>query len=216
MPTVSCPSCARALEVDDAYRDWTVRCPHCATEFVPAEVAPAPFERDRRDDRYADDYDRPRRRRRGPDPERDEWERQEATRLAHGPGTWLEVSGWVGGLLLAGGALYWFFAAALQANNRNGDETGAILFGVFSALCVLPYTIVMVVGGRKMRALSSYGWAMTASVVGLTSFLLLCSMCFCAFVPVGFGIWGMVVLNNPVVSRAIDKNRNRGTRDWDD
>ncbi|AMV30312.1 hypothetical protein VT84_38325 [Gemmata sp. SH-PL17] len=221
MPTVSCPSCARALEVDDDYRDWTVRCPHCATEFVPAEVAPAPFEREprrRRDDRGSDendDYDRPRRRRR----ERDEWEFQEATRLAHGPGTWLEVCGWIGGLLLAGGAVYWFIVAADMANG-NDDGAGAVLFGMFSALCVVPYTIVMVVGGRKLRSLSSYGWAMTASVVGIVSFFLPCFMCFCAFIPVGFGIWGMVTLNNPVVSRAIDRNSNRRAREysrgWDD
>src|SRR5438128_1501666 len=119
MPTVSCPSCGRALEVDDAYRDWTVRCPHCATELDPSEV----------------------------------------------PAT-------------------------------------AILMSVFSGLAVLPYTIVMVVGGRKMRSLSSYGWAMTASVVGIASIVLFCSVCVCALVPIGFGIWGVVTLNNPIVSRA--------------
>ncbi len=217
MPTVSCPSCGRPLEVDDAYRDWTVRCPHCATEFVPAEVAPAPLPRDRRDERddrdgYEDDYDRPRRRRRRePDPERDERERHEAVRLAHGPGTWLEVCGWVGGLVLSGSALFWFMVAANQA---NGNGAGQVLFGLVSGFLVLPYTIVMVVGGRKLRALSSYGWAMTASIVGVASFALIFCVCGCSLVPVGFGIWGIVTLNNPVVQRAL--RRNYEPRNWDD
>ncbi len=227
MPTVSCPSCGRVLEVDDAYRDWTVRCPHCATEFVPAQVAPAPFEsaprddrdrRDRRDDDYEDDYDRPQRRSRRSDPDRDEWERQEATRLAYGPGTWLEVCGWLGGLLLAGGAVLRLLVAAAQANNPNpppGETEGMIIGGVMSGLLALPYTIVMVVGGRKMRALSSYGWAMTASVVGIASFVLFCCVCICSFVPVGFGIWGVVTLNNPVVLRAFRRPRDY-PRQWND
>ncbi len=227
MPTVSCPSCTRPLEVDDAYREWTVRCPHCSTEFVPAEVAPAPLERDRRDDRDdrprrhdrdrrddEDDYDRPRRRR--PDPEREEWERHEAVRLAHGPGTWLEVCGWLGGLLLAGGALFWFVSALGQGNNGNGDEAVAVMFGLVSGFLALPYTIVMVVGGRKMRALSGYGWAMTASVVGVASVVLIYFVCVCAFVPIGFGIWGVVTLNNPVVQRAFERNPRVAEGGWND
>ncbi|MFM8271617.1 MAG: hypothetical protein ACKODX_04700, partial [Gemmata sp.] len=116
----------------------------------------------------------------------------------------------VGGLLLAGGAVYWFLFAAAKANNPyngNGDWAVAILLGLFSAALVLPYTAVMVVGGRKMRALTGYGWALTASLVGIGSFVLPCSMCVCAFVPVGFGIWGVVALNNDVVRRAFDRNR---------
>src|SRR5438128_256749 len=91
MATVSCPSCGRALEVDDTYRDWTVRCPHCSAEFGPAEVpqpeAPARRRRDedheddrprRRDEEYEDDYDRPSRRRR--DDYEDDYEDEAHTR----------------------------------------------------------------------------------------------------------------------------------------
>lgn len=215
MATVSCPSCGRALEVDDAYRDWTVRCPHCATEFVPAAVAPAPVEHDDRRDEY-DDYDRPRRRRR--DPERDEWEREEALHLVHGPGTWLEVCGWVGGLLLAGGAVLRIAMAGLLGNNPNappGEVEGLIAGGVLSGLIALPYTIVLVVGGRKMRALSSYSWAMTASVVAISSFVLLCCILVCALVPVGFGIWGVVTLGNPLVRRAFETTARRARDGWE-
>ena len=222
MPTVSCPSCGRALEVDDAYRDWTVRCPHCATEFVPADVAPAPYEADDRDDDYYDD--RPRRRRRR-DPDRDAWEREEAIRRVHGPGTWLEICGWLGGLLLAGGAVLRIGAAVVLANNpppnAPPNQIAELVFGgVMSGLGALPYTVVMVVGGRKMRALSGYGWAMTASVVAISSFFLCPCVCVCAFPPVGFGIWGVVTLSNPLVRRAFEDRareyRAPARRDWDD
>ena len=39
MAIFPCPSCAQPLEADPAHRDWTVRCPHCAAEFVPERVA---------------------------------------------------------------------------------------------------------------------------------------------------------------------------------
>src|SRR5262245_35916493 len=108
MATVSCPACGRALEVDDEYRDWTVRCPHCDHEFVPSEVAPgltmerAPEPRrerryDEEDDyerpsrrRYEEDYDedddrpRRRRRRRRDDDYDDEYTRQDAADLVSG------------------------------------------------------------------------------------------------------------------------------------
>lgn len=220
MPTVSCPSCGRALEVDGAYRDWTVRCPHCATEFVPGEASPGAFADDARD-ADPDDYDRPRRRRRGPDPERDEWERAEAVYLAHGPGTWLEVSGWLGGLLLVLTGAGRIALGAFQVNNGigpPGDGETQIAVGALSGLLALPYALVMVIGGRKLRALSSYGWAMTASVTGIASFFLLCCVCVCAFFPVGFGIWGLVTLNNPIVRRQLDRARDEASppREWDD
>ena len=41
MATVKCPACDRSVEVEDDYRDWTVRCPHCEGEFVPSEVVKA-------------------------------------------------------------------------------------------------------------------------------------------------------------------------------
>ena len=217
MPTVSCPSCDRALEVEPTYRDWTVRCPHCATEFVPSEAAPEVFEReDRRASRRdnPDDYDRPRRRRRD-DPERD---RREAADVVYGPGLWLELCGWAGGLLLLGGAGFWFLVANGAKNNPNGNgDGGAILFGLLSALCALPYAIAMIAGGRKMRNLSGYGWAMTASIVGIGSFMLFCFVCVFAFVPVVFGIWGVVALNNPVVARAFDRPaEDLDFERWDD
>lgn len=219
MPTVSCPSCGRILEVEAGYRDWTVRCPHCATEFVPSETVAGQFEEDRRDrrrERDDDDDDRPRRRR---DSARDEWNRREARALTHGPGVWLEICGWVGGLLLAGGAILWFMVAANgpgnNPNNPNANEEAAncILLGLMSGACAIPYAAVMIVGGRKMRSQTGYGWALAASIMGLSSFILTCFICVFALVPVIFGIWGLIALNNPIVADEFDRNRP-GPR-WD-
>lgn len=216
MPTVSCPSCGRILEIEASYRDWTVRCPHCATEFVPSETAAGQFEEDRRAGGSDDESDRPRRRRR--DSARDEWNRREARDLTHGPGVWLEICGWVGGLLLAGGAIFWFLVAANapgnnNANNANEAVANSILLGLMSGGCAIPYAAVMIVGGRKLRTQTGYGWALAASIMGLSSFILTCFICVFALVPVIFGIWGLIALNNPIVADEFDRNRP-GPR-WD-
>jgi phage terminase large subunit GpA-like protein len=52
MSTVNCPSCKQELELDDSYRDWTVRCPHCDREFVPGKQGRA-----RRDEPEEDEED---------------------------------------------------------------------------------------------------------------------------------------------------------------
>src|SRR5947207_15847263 len=115
MATAKCPSCARPLEVEDAYRDWTVRCPHCGHEFVPSAEAAReeraddrPRRRRRRDD--DDDYD-DRDREERDDRDRGERDRdddygddepdrvpasvrREALAVVSAPATWLEILGW--------------------------------------------------------------------------------------------------------------------------
>ena len=82
MATFPCPACAQPLEAENTYRDWTVRCPHCAVEFVPEEVA-----RDAFDDRSRDAED--------PEP------RSGGRRArVYGPGLWLELCGWLFGFLI--------------------------------------------------------------------------------------------------------------------
>ncbi|HEY1192173.1 MAG TPA: hypothetical protein VGE74_31390 [Gemmata sp.] len=218
MPRVSCPSCGRTLEVEAAYRDWTVRCPHCATEFVPAETAPEQFELEANDrGRYDDDDPRPRRRARQSASACAERDRREVADLTHGPGVWLEICGWCGGLLLAGGALLWLMIGLGAGNNANGNADGAVavLMGLVSGACAIPYAAIMIVGGRKLRTQSGYGWALAASIVAISSFALCSFVCVFAFVPVIFGIWGAVALNNPLVAEAFDRNQAAGETRWD-
>jgi hypothetical protein len=239
MATVACPSCERALEVEDEYRDWKVRCPHCAATFVPSEVAPAGTptddgERPRRrarDDDYDDrdeDDDRPRRRRLRDDDEDDEDDRYYRRRpdpavLVHGPGLALEICGWCS-LVMAGltFVILVLMAVAVMNNpppNRNGADDPPEVFlaiGLVSGALGVPYSLVLVVGGRKMRSLSSRGWAMAAAVVATTSFIMVCLVGVCAGVVGGFGIWALTTLNNPAVQRAFERPPNRYRRDRDD
>ncbi|AWM41292.1 hypothetical protein C1280_32720 [Gemmata obscuriglobus] len=169
-------------------------------------------ERRRYDDRNDRDEDRPRRRRRRRD------DRQEAREVVYFPGLWLELCGWIGALVLMGGAMFWLLVSAGAKNNpnaNNDDEITGIVLALISGLSAIPYAVVMVVGGRKMRALSGYGWAMIASIGGISSVVLFPFACVFAFVPVVFGVWGLVALANPVVSLAFEENA-RGSNGRED
>jgi hypothetical protein len=233
MATVSCPSCGRALEVEDEYRDWTVRCPHCEHEFVPSEVAstglmddePAPSRRRRRrDDDYEDDYeeDRPRRRRRQRyDDDYDRDTRDEAATLVAAPSMWLEICGWGGALVSIGGAILLIALGAELINNpprnRNANDDPGEMF-VVMGFCLgilgLPYSMAMAIGARKMRNLTGRGWAMTAAILGVASIALFGLL---GIIQTAIGIWALVALNNPIVIQAFnDNDRYRSRRSWDD
>ncbi|MCI0701154.1 MAG: hypothetical protein L0241_08730, partial [Planctomycetia bacterium] len=219
MATVSCPSCGRALEVEDEYRDWTVRCPHCEHEFVPSEVAPAELEmedepapRRRRRRRYDDDEDyeedRPRRRRRryaddDYDDERDT--RDEAATMVSAPAMWLEICGWGGAVLTVGICLILLAIGAERMNNppRNNANGDPAEFFLFLSCCIgvlgLPYSVAMAIGARKMRNLTGRGWAMTSAILGVASIALFGLL---GIIQTAIGIWALVVLNNPIVSQA--------------
>jgi hypothetical protein len=241
MATVSCPSCGRALEVEAEYRDWTVRCPHCESEFVPADLMPeddplapaAADDRPRRRRSYEDDEDdRPRRRRRYED-EDDDYDddydyrprrlsRAGAERAVAAPAQWLEICGWGTAVLTVLLCLLFIALAGMMQNNpapRNRNAGGpepelflfySFCFGIFG----LPYSVLMAIGGRKMRTLSSYGWAMTGAIMGIMSLPL---FGLCGAVQTGIGIWAVVALNKPGVRDAFGGRRRRRSRDeWDD
>jgi hypothetical protein len=189
MATFPCPSCARPLEAEDTYRDWTVRCPHCAAEFVPEQAARGAF-----DARRAD-------------PDGAARDRDEARLRVFGPGLCLELCGWLFGFLIEVGAFVRVIDALVLLNNPNrrnpnGPPELMLALGLTFGFLGLPYALVLIVGGRKMRALDGRGWAVAASLGALGSFLLLYVLCACAFVPMLFGVWGLVALNAPVVRRA--------------
>lgn len=60
--------------------------------------------------------------------------------------------------------------------------------------------ILTLVGGLRMRALRSYGLALTGAVLAL---LPCCSSCCCVGIP--FGIWALIVLLRPEVKAAFSR-----------
>jgi hypothetical protein len=224
---VRCPSCDRPLEVEDAYRDWTVRCPHCGTEFVPTEVGasdrrrrPPREEPDERTDRDRDDRERDyRRRERDRDDEyEDDYERNErrerarerALQIVAAPALALEIVGWLGALA-SGGICALCVVLALEMNNGNrnanaGDEGVLVVMGCCAGVLGIPYSVAMGIGARKMRDLSSRGWAMAAGILGIAAFSL---FGFFGVIHAGIGTWALVTLDNPVVRAAYGLPRRR-------
>jgi hypothetical protein len=199
MATFPCPSCARPLSAENTYRAWTVRCPHCATEFVPEEVARAEFDA------------------KPHDPDAEERDLVDARARVYAPGVCLELNGWVFGFLIEVGAFVRALNALILLNNpglRNPNDAPELelTLGLMFGLLGLPYALVLVLGGRALRELSSHSWALTASVLAVGSFLLLYVLCACAFVPIVFGVWGLIVVNNPTVRRAFEVSRAHGAQ----
>jgi hypothetical protein len=210
MATVRCPSCEQALEVEDAYRDWTVRCPHCDGEFVPDAVGAArPRPRPRREEPAdRDDY---------PDEDaRDEYRRSaraEARRIVSAPATALEIFGWLGTVALVGFCALFLVLAIAMLDDPNANEEDALAFvffaGFVGALGV-PYAVAIVVGARKMRAMSSRGWALTAAILSVATF---------GVIGIALGVWALVALENPAVRAAYGLKSlwrpRRRRRAWD-
>lgn len=196
--TTACPSCGEILEVAEEHRDWTVRCPQCRHEFVPTDqpgLAGRPRPRPRPQSRP-----RPRRRYRDDEPDI-----ELARSQVSGPGAFLEVVGW-GSLLLSllGGVGFLIAGVVAQDRPRKPPNDDAVVFfilaGCFGVFGV-PYSAVMAYGARKMRTLSSYGWAMASAILGIVSFLLLG---ICGMVHIAAGIWALVVLLDQNVKDSFD------------
>jgi len=219
--SVSCPECGTSLEVDDEYRDWKVRCPRCRHEFQALESPAAVPVRDQSD---GEEMERPRRRRRRKrDDDDDAWVDPEAgAREIANPAATLEILGWVSLVfaLLACAVLVAYGIS--QANNQpqppaNGpnrakDDDPVVL--IFVGFCVgilaLPYFGLIAFGARKMRNLSSHGWAMTSAIMAIAALPL---FGICGLPIFGPGIWALVVMNHLNVKAAFKRRRRRGRRD---
>ena len=217
--SVSCPECGTALEVEEDHREWTVRCPSCRHEFRPGNAAPAPTpkaeggeapsppKRSRRSDRYDDDDD-------------DDDDEYTASRDVRGPATALQCIGWFGSVLSLMGVGIWVLLLLMVMNNpRPQNQGGLQREEVFAqAMIYIPQgcvafaiSIVMIVGGRKMSRLESYGWAQAAAIVGMIPCISPC----CLF-GLPFGIWALTVLNRSDVQAAFRRNRRGAARFEDD
>jgi predicted Zn finger-like uncharacterized protein len=213
---IRCPSCNSVLRVPESLLGKNVKCPKCETTFV-AEIeelaqpegivrerTPAASSVPRSADEFQEelpaedeDEDRPRSRRR----RRRGRGIAAAESAVAGPAIALMV---VAGLAIAlcvlGLLLNLLGTGLMAAGARGGAQQSDVALnavtGIGSAIFGLCYWSLVMVGAVKMKNLSSYGLAMTACIVAM----LPCSACCLLGLP--FGIWGLVVLNNPDVKDA--------------
>jgi hypothetical protein len=205
---VDCPACGDGLDVAEEHRDWTVRCPQCRYEFVPAALLP-----DRRPE--------PRRPRRGrPTDDRDLID--DARALVAGPASWLRGYGLlqvVFGMLGVAGAVamgIWVVnnpPAQRGRNARNQDEMifNAIVIGVAS-VCAVGCGALTAYGAGKMARLESHGWGIASAVLALGSLM----YCTCGlFVGLPIGIWALIALNRTEVHEGFAAARRLARHDYD-
>ena len=208
--SVSCPECGTTLEVDDEYRTWKVRCPHCRHEFYPPDAGGRPGE---------DDEPRPRRRRRRDYDDEDDDPRA-AARDVSGPATALKFVGWFGLVVSPIGLAIWVFLLVLVANAPPGQKNGGqqkeeviaqAVFYIPQMVLAFVVSLVIVIGAGKMSRLESHGWAVAAAVVSMIP-----CVSPCCLLGLPFGIWAIAVLNRPHVQAAFRRTARRGSSRYDD
>lgn len=190
----------------------------------PAEERPADQDRDAGDDKNpdrprrsrrrgdggdedGDEDDRPRRRRRRRYAD-DPLTREEAEDIVRGPATALQITGWAGAALnLLGGA---GFAALGVVQLQNGpqnaqaqeDAVAMIVVAAMFALFGTLYFAAIGFGAGKIKRIESWGWGMTAAVLGILT-VALCGLCFpTTWAGIACGIWAIVAMNKPGVKAA--------------
>jgi hypothetical protein len=178
-----------------------------------------------------------RRRRRAYDDYDDEPDFEAAREKVSSPGLCLEFVGWGGAVLFLALAILCFVVGAEQQdriqqnqnqnqnwnqkrnqnqnwNNPNqqganqNDGIGLMIVGGCVGVFGLPVSIIMAIGGRKMRNLTSYNWAMTASILGIASIVL---FGLCSVLHIGAGIWALTALTDRNVQECFKLGR-RGRR----
>lgn len=217
MPTiVACPSCSRQLRVPDELLGKQVKCPSCQTIFTaeapepappppppvepepvplePAapEYAPNPFatahnEFEGIDRRSSFDNDRR--------PAFDDDRRRDVMQRVMGPTLALMI---VKGMtmMLLGLPLLGSLVTIITARN-DGAIIGGLVQG-FLIVASLVIDFLVIYGALQMRQLRSHGWGMAACILAIIPHA-------CCLFSLPFGIWGLVVLNDPEVRRAFPR-----------
>lgn len=168
------------------------------------EIDPYP---PRRRGRFRDDYD-----------DYDEDHGPSAAReKVKGPGLAMIIVGSVGVLLslvLAGFGVAMPFLMVGPGGGPQGPE--AIIFPIVyggMGLASLAGSIVVIVGGNRMRQCRSWGLALTAAILCMGAVLL---YGLCGAIAMGLGIWALVVLSNTQVKEEFDRVSRGGTRETED
>lgn len=182
--TITCPSCATVLDLDDQYRDWTVRCPDCRHEFVARAPVPvgtrdlAPEPRPSRPANTAGD--------------------------CNAAGIGLTVAG-VLQLCVCGFIV--FFNAVLRPDlpqpiNPNPDEEeNETIFAIVVGGWGLFQAGLMILGAVALRRRRGFSLAMAGAVAAVIPLNV------CCFTALPFGVWALVLLGRPDVRAAFAAER---------
>jgi hypothetical protein len=219
MPIEShCPGCGTKVRVPETLLGKSVKCPKCQMVFTAEAPTNAGFEevveeeRPRRSRRPepVDDYD--------DEPAEDDYEprprrggnvRRRALQAVSVPAGGLMAAGILG---IVGNIAYIILTVALlgaapkvrpgmppgMPQGQVQQVQGAELVGrMVGSVVGIALSGVLIACAAKMKRLESKGAALTACILGM----LPCGGCCLVGLP--FGIWGIVVLNNPDVKRAL-------------
>jgi len=229
--SVFCPECSSALEVEEEHRGWTVRCPHCRHEFRPGSVAPPPeqepshfalADEEEDEDEPASEPRRRRRRRR-----RISANPAAGAQDVQTPGKVLEVIGWISLFLVICMSGFLVFAGIMaedqmqqqqqqqppRGQNAKEDPEFFMFMGFCLGIFAVPYFAIIGIGARKMRNLTSYGWAMTSAIMATAAIVL---FGVCGLPLIAPGIWAIVALSKEDVKAAFQQKKRRGAYDDND
>lgn len=135
--------------------------------------------------------------------------RQYAAQRVSGPATALAVLAWLNfieSLLLIGlAALILVVAQDPRLRHRlppGADPAEMVMESrvyLIKGLLDIPVSIFLLIGAGKMKQLNNYALAVAAAIVAVVPCI---APCCCGVVSIGFGIWALVVLCDPLVRSA--------------
>lgn len=209
MPTiVDCPICNRKLRVPDDLLGQRVKCPTCAQEFTAQVSALASLP--------PPGFVLPGAAPRGPAPAPpgsypqqspyDEFgERRPNTSSARdaviAPAVALLVAGIIGLVSMGGltvlGTIGWL---AEDAANANAEEVAEFITGVLMFTVAAGANAAIIFCAIQMQRLKSYGLALTGAILAVIP-----GISPCCVLGIPFGIWALVVINQPDVKNAFPR-----------
>jgi hypothetical protein len=136
-----------------------------------------------------------------------------------GPGTWLMIYGVFGLLLTLALIGLGAFLLKSTAADLEIQEEERVIYGIallITGVLGIPFHVVIILGGSRMKQLRSYGLAMTAAILGIGSLVL---FGLCGLFGLGIGIWALTSLMNEDVKYEFRRNarsrtgRNEGRDD---
>jgi len=205
---ISCPSCARQLRVPDDLLGKQVKCPACQTAFTAAadETPAPPPVLEAVQPIPGDAYEVP-----PPDPfarmsEPRGYERRDRfdDELRQHGGARSRVAGPALALMIVKSLTMLFLCLTLMGGlaamgGGRGNDPFVGLLQVSYALLGVVFDLCIIYGAWQMKELDSHGWAMTACIMAVIPFG------GCCLLSIPFGIWGLVVLNDPEVRQAFPR-----------